>query len=97
MATLIEVYQMQGDATLKNRIAAAVAKKAWYILSTEDPGTANHAARVAWAKSALGNPETVANQLYWAAVQNSDIQAGNADDTTVSYVTETAIDVLALA
>ncbi len=97
MATLLQVYQMQGNADLKNKITAAIAKKAFYIIDVEDAGVANHAARVTWSKSALLNPESIANQILWAVLQNTDIQAGNPDDATISYVTETVIDKLAIA
>lgn len=75
---------------------SAAAKKAYYIITAEDPGVANHAARVAWAKTCLLNPESIGNQLLWAVLQNTDIQAGGATDVTVSYVTETVIDQLAI-
>ena len=100
MASLLVVYRMQNEAELKNRVASAAAKQAYYVLTTEAPETANHTARVAWAKTVLLNPEAEANRMLWSVLQNGDIQAGPvsgeaAYDTLIEYVVNVLTDVFA--
>jgi hypothetical protein len=89
-ATLAQVYGMQGDALLKNRTTAAIAKLAYYIVSTEPANTENHANRLLWAKACLLTPEPEANRMLWAILQNTDVQdgiiAGTLADSLIEYV-----------
>lgn len=96
MATLAEVYSMRSNADLKNRIAAAAAKQAYWIITTEPLDTPNHAERVTWAKSVMLDPETEANRMMWAVIQNPTIQTGSATDNDVEYVVNVLVDVFAI-
>lgn len=86
---------MQGDANLKNRITAAAAKTAYYIISAEAPETENHANRLIWAKTVLDNPESMANRMLWGVLQNGDIQTDPMNETTIQYVVDVLVNVFA--
>lgn len=60
MATLAELYGLWSNSGLRNRVEAAVVVTAEAV-RTEDPQPANHALRMAWAKSAFENPQAAAN------------------------------------
>lgn len=73
-ATLLDLQTAITDGGLRNRIQAAICKAAVNI-NFEDPGTANHTNRFAWAKSVLvGDPNTIAQQAekYVVAAYNAD-------------------------
>ena len=66
-------------------------KLAAYILA-EDAGTANHAARLSWAKGILSQDvesvyARVRQMIRFAAASNADFQAdpSNANDTLIDY------------
>lgn len=99
MADLQTIYNnlFSGEsAGLKARLLAAVLQSAAYILA-EDPATANHANRYAWAKSVLVN-ETVLiaarDKLWLGFIQNATIQAlgSAAEDNDINYTVATLMD-----
>jgi hypothetical protein len=79
---LLDNYNLAVNATLRNRIAAAVAKASFDVLN-EDPGTAYHAERVVWAKASLKDPVTVTDQMAWTVVQDTTIQSHGLDSTDI--------------
>lgn len=94
-ATLTELNSLMNDGPLADRCGVACIKTA-YNVSNEDPGTANHAARLAWAKATLADPVSAKSRAarfavggYVVANSSADlaaIQAGLDDATIQSYV-----------
>lgn len=87
MATLEQIFNLRFQGALKPRVTAAVAKAAQDVLN-EDPGTANHVARVAWAKAALQNAQAAAEEMMWGVVGNATIQASgdSSTDNDIQFV-----------
>ena len=75
-AALYNARYNAGGEELINRIEAAVAYVAQYVL-IEDVATANHAARLAWAKQVLLNNQSrsMAQSMAWAVIANATIAA----------------------
>ena len=84
--SLLSNYQHRYNSgeELLNRIEAAIAGQASYIL-IEDAQTANHAARLVWAKHCLvgASTRTMAQGMAWAVVANPTIAAALAAGTAV--------------
>lgn len=103
MSSFLETYDLRNDEMLKKRVAAACTKKADAIL-IESAGTANHAARLVWAKDCMLDPVQAAFRLMWRVVQNGTIQtkqspasisAGTiATDADIEFVVNTVVDVV---
>lgn len=99
MATLLEIYdQLLSDASqeLRNRTMAQCLVSANFILN-EDPGTTNHANRLAWAQDALLSATALraaSDKMYIGVCTNPTIQAaGNAAvDNDIAYVVASLID-----
>jgi hypothetical protein len=99
MANFQAIYNArynQGGSALGERIQAAVAYVAQYIL-IEDAQTANHTNRLAWAKNVLiqGNLVTMASAIHWTVVANATIAAALAAgepvaDSDIEYVISSA-------
>ena len=69
MPTLLQIYRAHGEsAEIRNRTTAAIAVAAWEVLAESAPDSA----RVAWAKDALVNAETIAGNWMWAVITSSD-------------------------
>lgn len=87
MATLLEAYNTKvTNQTLRSRTIAAVAKCAIDILS-EDPGTANHAARLVWAKDALLNTDAATDRLMWSVIADANVLANPTGCTDGQIIT----------
>jgi hypothetical protein len=99
MATYAELLLASEDAGLRNkvRVACIVAAEA---IRTEDAGTANHAARLAWARSAFESPESVTQRMLWAVLAQNKAAAlaaiTGASDATVQTAVNAAVDVFAV-
>lgn len=99
MATLLEIYDVllsDSSQELRNRVMAQCLISANYILN-EDPGTANHANRLAWAQAALQSTNTLraaSDKMYTGVCTNPTIQgSGNdASDNDIAYVVASLID-----
>ena len=89
MATYMELRQLFADGDLKNKLEVAVIVAAEAI-RTKDPETANHAYRLAWAKSAFQNPNGIRDQMLMALL------AGNKDQTvaTIQGATDATLQTL---
>lgn len=101
MATYDEILAIAttpSGASLKNKIQVAVVVAA-DIIRAEDVNVVNHANRLIWARQALNNPGSVAEQLTWAVLaQNrafTSAQIINADDATVQNAVNMAINLVA--
>lgn len=97
MATYAELDDLTTDVTLMKRVRAAVAIAAEAI-RVEDPGTANHAERMAFAKRALLNVDGTARSLMWLLLaMNKDFtvaQIQGASDAALQTAVNNAVEVL---
>lgn len=82
MATLIEIHNLAvGAPALQQRFYAARLKAAWDIRN-EDAGTANHAARLAWANKVLGSYQASGSFYEYATfLANPTIQTSGSQST----------------
>lgn len=95
MATLLDVYnQKVTNADLRNRVVGAVAVSAWNVFEEQAPADA----RVAWAKDAILNAETIGTQWMWAVCGNASVQAASFDPTDgdIQYIVNTLRDKVAV-
>jgi hypothetical protein len=95
MLTLLEQFNLRKDADFVGRVEAAVAKLAVYIVTTETLGTnSQHLVRFNWAKSAITNPGSFAQQMLSAVIADPGILATPANQITDVQI-EYIVDVLA--
>lgn len=98
MATYGELYALQHDSDLRNRMAVAVVVAAETV-RTENVNTTNHANRLIWAKNALANPQAEAIRMLWGALaQNRTLtvaQITGASDASLQTAVNNAIDLFA--
>lgn len=98
MATLLELWALLTDGTLAQKVSAACLVVAEQI-RVEDSGTANHANRLLWAKSALQDPVKAGSDLLPALLgANSALtqaQIVGASDPAVITAVSNAVDIFA--
>ncbi len=82
MATYLELYSLQSNDALRNKIRVAVIIAAETV-RVEDGGTANHANRALWAAGVFANPTREADRMRWAVL------ASNKDNTTAVILSAT--------
>lgn len=94
MATYTELYSFSSDPKLIQKVCAAIAI-AIEDIRTEAPSTANHEARLNWARYALTNVDGMARQMMWALMaQNNNATASqieNSSDTAIQNAVNNAI------
>lgn len=94
MATYAELFSIQNDATLRNKIQIAVTIKAQSLIDLASP-TAN---QVAWASNALRDPVVVMTKImpYVLAANKSATQSQitGASDSAVQANVDAAVDKL---
>ena len=97
MAALVEIYTRLNDSSLRNRVAAACLIEAKVIVM-EDPATANHAERLAWAGRVFsGGPALHATaQQVMAALIVLNPDADYAADATITAGVGQVVTKLAL-
>lgn len=99
MATYTELLTLSENETLRQkvRVACVIAAE---VVRTESAGTANHAARMAWAKAVYVNPADVMQRMLWAVLAQNKAASFStiaaADDATVQTAVTAAIDVFAV-
>jgi hypothetical protein len=97
-AALTDLFTLLNDPILNQKVAAACIKTAVSI-AFEDPGTANHANRLAWAKGALANPTGTANEVVRyviAALAGNDLATIQASaDATIQSNVDASVTVFA--
>src|SRR5262245_22135793 len=82
---LIDEYQASLDVTFINRCYIAAVAFAVLVVESEDPSTANHANRVAYAKAVVNNPGAYAASLATGVIAlNASSSGGSLSDTAVS-------------
>jgi hypothetical protein len=82
LATEYSIAVDQGANT--PRVIAAVANAAVAVF-VEDPQTAQHAARLAWAQKAIADPVSMGKKMIWGVVADANVQAagGNPPDAII--------------
>ena len=100
---LVDIYAcwLGETGTLRKKFVGACLKAA-YDISNEDPGTANHVNRIAWADVVLSGTRDEVEQkaiemLRYGVASNATIQAAGdaATDNDVQYVVNSQINILA--
>lgn len=83
MASYLELYELQTNSNLRNKITTAIRIASKDILDEVTPVTA----RVDWAKEALGNPESKLQEMmgYMLAVN------AGAEKTAIESATDSSI------
>lgn len=94
---LKELYQaMVGENDFWKQVAGAIMVAAKDIIA-ENPGTANHEDRLAWALKAQNNPKSAAKEMLVDVLKNATIAADveGATDNDVQFVVNSLIDTYA--
>jgi hypothetical protein len=80
------------DSSLRKKIAVALHKAATDI-AVEDPQTANHPQRLAWARRVISDPVGWSEKAVWTIMQNGVIAAAptTAADNDVQFVVNSNI------
>ena len=98
MATYLELRGLFSHDNLRNKIEVACIVAAEAIRN-EDPGTDNHANRLAWAKRAFQNPGSVRDEMLKALLAaNKDATVAaitGATDEQVQAKVDAAVNVFA--
>lgn len=98
MATYLELYALQSNDGLRNKLAVACIVAAEAI-RTEAENTANHANRLVWAKAAFADPVGEAKRMMWAILaQNKTLtvaQITGASDEAIQTAVGNAVNVFA--
>lgn len=98
MATYFELLGASSNDAFRQKVRVACVIAAEKV-RTEATSTANHVARMAWAKAVYANPEAEGNRMVWAVLaQNAAATLTaiiGADDATVQGAVNNAIDVFA--
>lgn len=89
MATLIEQANVAEDETFIRRVRQSMIKVASDVAS-EDAGTANHAARVEFAKAATSYPTHWARSLAYAVANHW--ATGNADADADPILSDSTVE-----
>ncbi len=98
MASYIELLQVAGNDTLRQKIRVACIIAAEKVRVEADT-VPNHVARLAWAKAVFANPETEGTRMVWAVLaQNASASAAaiaGASDAVVQSAVDSAVNVFA--
>lgn len=99
MATYTEMQGIFADATLLAKVSSACIVAADTIRQ-EATNTANHSARLAWAKLALDSPSAVAAKMLPAVIaQNKSLtlaQINSASDANLQTAVDAAVNLFAM-
>jgi hypothetical protein len=98
MATYLELLELIQDPVLSQRVQAA-ALVAADTIRAEPPGTPNHAARRAWARQVLANPQADQKKILISVVIQkralTQAQIVGATDAQLQTAVDDAIDLFA--
>lgn len=99
MATYAELYNLQSDSALRNRVTVACTIAA-NTVRAEDPGTTNHANRLLWAKQVFERPEYEGERMLRSLLaQNASAtvaQIEAATDTAIQTAVNNTVDIFAI-
>jgi len=74
----LDQQQLARNANFRLRVQHAMVKASIAVMA-EDPATPNHAARAAFAQTALGEPERTSARMAMGVVTNPVISADSSD------------------
>lgn len=98
MATLAEIWTLLDDPNLKQKISSACLIAAEAV-RVEDPGTANHANRLEWAKGVFKNPVQAGQDFLRALLAANNTaslaQLTGASDATIQTAVNQAVNIFA--
>lgn len=98
MATYKEIFDIQSDDSLRNRISVACLVTA-HAISIESDATVNHANRVIWAKEVLNDPTNMATKMLRIALAaNKDVTSAQiraVSDSALQTLVNSSVNVLA--
>jgi hypothetical protein len=99
MATYDELLTASANDALRQRILVACVITANTII-LEAPATANHAARLAWARATIADPNAARNQVLWSALAQNKAatlaQITGASDASLQTAVDAAVAGLAV-
>ena len=98
MATYAELYDLNSNSALKNKITVATIIAAETVRG-KDPGTTNHANRLVWAAAVFASPASEGERMFWAVIAaNSGQSVANitgASDAAIQTNVNNAVDLFA--
>ena len=98
MATYSELYGLNSDSELRNRVTVACIVAAETVMAEEDT-TPNHANRLLWAASVFVSPTVEARRMFMAVLAaNKDATVSaiqSATDAQIQAVVDSHIDLFA--
>lgn len=98
MAAYTALVPLAQNDTLKLQIKLAISVSAFNI-TNESAATTNHSNRLAWAKSALADPDSMVDRVIWyvlAANNTATVaQITTATDATVQSAVDAAVNLFA--
>jgi hypothetical protein len=87
MATHTELFELYSDSALRNKVEIALILVADAIRG-EDPATANHAGRLAWAREVFRNPQTWLMPMFRLLLAaNQSAEAGRISGVSDAVIT----------
>ena len=96
MATYLELVEASANGPLRQKISVACVVAAEAI-RVEDALTANHAARLNWAKAVYKSPGDAADQMMWPVLAQNKaatlVQITGASDASIQTAVDAAIGV----
>lgn len=104
MATYQELFELNNDSALKNRVLTACIIAAETIRAGDDTADppwdqTNNANRLIWAAAVFNSPRSEANRMLWALLAaNSDATVANitgATDAAIQANVNAAVDLFA--
>lgn len=97
MTTLADLHALiSGAPELQQRFQASRLRAAWNVLN-EDPATASHTARIAWANKVVANYGADLDKEYRRFLSNPTVQAsGNGStDNDIDFVVASFLNIFA--
>ena len=99
MATYLEILELIQDPVLSQRVQVA-ALVAADTIRAEAAGTANHAARLAWARSVLANPQSDQKKMLISVIIQkralTQAQISGATDAQLQTAVDATVDLFAV-
>lgn len=98
MASYSELYGLNNDSALRNRVLTACVIAAEAVM-LEDGGTPNHANRLLWSASVFANPSAEAERMFMAVLaanaEHTVEQIRGASDAAIQTNVDAHVDLFA--
>jgi hypothetical protein len=97
MATLAEIVSLvEGNTELRQRFRGALIRSSWNVVN-ENPGTTNHANRLALAQKIVLDSKAMNDKYYALLLSNGDIQTNGeaSNDALIEYVADVLYNTIA--